>query len=232
VVAKEARYSVTANPEINPLGTICRLPLDSDVTQILPHRDKDAVLSLYAHYFLACELMLNNYKRLITKRNQRSRLNQNDDVQLSIYFCTWLGLLGVTAEGFKKLGIRRLVKDARPSDFVELIPKADELGKLLKKHDGALRKFRNNFFHLLESVEEIERLFYEQPNRLEWAEELQAAFNRFFSSYRILCQVHYVIENRKEEMFKLPPTKSQPMVQGIDILRNPDEDAQSGTQHF
>ena len=168
----------------------------------LPHRDKDAVLTLYAHYFLASELMLKNYKKLIVKRNQRSRLSQNDRVQLSIYFCTWLGFLAVTAEGFKKLGIRRLVKDARPPEFVKLIPKADELGKLLKKHDDALRKFRNNVFHLRESSEEIERFFRERPNRLEWAEELQAAFNKFFSSYRILCQVHYVIESRKEELFK------------------------------
>jgi hypothetical protein len=168
----------------------------------LPHRDKDAVLTLYAHYFLASELMLKNYKKLFAKGNQRSRLSQKDRVQLSIYFCTWLGFLAVTAEGFKKLGIRRLVKDARPPEFVELTPKADELGKLLKKHDDALRKFRNNVFHLRESSEEIERFFRERPNRLEWAEELQASFNKFFSSYRILCQVHYVIESRKEELFK------------------------------
>ena len=172
----------------------------------LPHRDKDAVLTLYAHYFLASELMLKNYKKLIAKRKQRSRLSQNDRVQLSIYFSTWLGFLAVTAEGFKKLGIRRLVKDARPPEFVELIPKADELGKLLKKHDDALRKFRNNVFHLRESTEEIERFFREQPNRLEWAEELQAAFNKFFSAYRILCQVHYVIESREEELFNSDPT--------------------------
>ena len=77
----------------------------------LPHRDKDDVLTLYAHYFLASKLMLKNYKKLVAKRNQRSRLSQNDRVQLSIYFCTWLGFLAVTSEGFKKLGIRRLVKD-------------------------------------------------------------------------------------------------------------------------
>ncbi len=168
----------------------------------LPHRDKDAVLTLYAHYFLASELILKNYKKLIAKWNQRSRLSQNDRVQLSIYFCTWLGFLAVTAEGFKKLGIRRLVQDARPPEFVELIPKADELGKLLKKHDDALRKFRNNVFHLRESTEEIERFFHERPDRLEWAEELQAVFDQFFSTYRILCQVYYAIESRKEELFK------------------------------
>ena len=190
------------NPEIQPLSTMERVPLRSNVNPTLPHRDKDAVLKLYAHYFLASEVMLKNYKKLVAKWNQRSRLSQNDRVQLSIYFRTWLGFLAVTAEGFKKLAIRRVVKDARPPEFVELIPKADELGKLLKRHDDALRKFRNKVFHLRESTEEIERFFHEQPNRLEWAEELQVAFDQFFSNYRILCQVHYAIESRKEELFK------------------------------
>ncbi|HZG37202.1 MAG TPA: hypothetical protein VEZ50_00855 [Nodosilinea sp.] len=168
----------------------------------LPTRDKDEVLTLYAHYFLAAELMLKNYNKLFAKWNHSSRISQNDRVQLSIYFCTWIGFLGVTAEGFKKLAVRKLIQDARPPDFMELVPQSDELGRLLKKHDDALRKFRNNVFHLRESPEEIERFFYDQPNRLEWAEELQAAFEQFFSNYRILCQVHYVIENRNEDMFK------------------------------
>lgn len=171
-------------------------------TSNLPPSDKDAVLTLYAHYFLTGELMFKNYKKLLTKLNKLSRLSQNDRVQLSIYFCTWLGFLGVTAEGFKNLAVRKLVQDARPPDFVELVPQSDELGRLVKKHDDALRKFRNNVFHLRESTENIERFFIEKPNRLEWAEELQAAFEQFFSSYRILCQVHYAIENRTEELFK------------------------------
>jgi hypothetical protein len=168
----------------------------------LPQRNEDAVLTLYTHYFLAGKLMLKNYKNLGEKWNKRSRLSQKDGIQLSVYFCTWLGFLGVTAEGFKKLAIRRMIQDSRPPEFVELIPRADELGKLLKKHDDALRKFRNNVFHLRENTAEIERFFHEKPDRLEWAEELQAAFDHFFSNYRILCQVHYVIENRKEEIFK------------------------------
>lgn len=63
-----------------------------------------------------------------------------------------------------------LVKDDRPPEFSELIPKADELGKLVKKHGDALRKFRNNVFHLRENIEEIEGFFRERPNRVEWAE--------------------------------------------------------------
>lgn len=168
----------------------------------LPQRDDDDVLTLYAHYFLAAELMLKNYKRLLAKLEQRGRLSQNERTQFSVYFCTWLGFLGVTAEGFKKLTVRKLVQEARPSGFSELIPLADGLGKLLKEHDDALRKFRNAVFHLRDSPEEIQRFFRERPNRLLWAEELQAAFDHFFSSYRILCQVQYVLENRSNELFK------------------------------
>ncbi len=172
------------------------------MSSFLPHKNKDAVLTLYAHYFLAGELMLKNYKKLANKKKQRNHLSQNDSVQLSVYFCTWLGFLAVTSEGFKKLGGRKLIEEYRPQEFIELIPKANELGQLLKMHGDVLRKFRNNVFHLRENTEEIERFFCEQPSRLEWAEDLQAAFNKFFSAYRILCQVHYLINGRKEEVFK------------------------------
>jgi hypothetical protein len=167
----------------------------------LHHREKDPVLTLYAHYFLAGELMLKNHRRLNQKWSQHGRLSQNERGQLSIYFCTWLGFLGVTAEGFKNLAIRKLVQDARPPEFVELVPSADELGKLLNKHDDALRKFRNDVFHLRDNTDQLTQFFNGRPDRLRWAEELQAAFGRFFSNYRVLCQVHYVIDNRKEEIF-------------------------------
>lgn len=168
---------------------------------ILPYRDDDAVLTLYAHYFLAGDLMLQNYKKLTKNWSRRGRLSQDDRVQLPIYFCTWIGFLAVTAEGFKKLAIRRLIQYDRPPDFAELVFKADELSCLLKKHDDALRRFRNTAFHLRESTSDIERFFYERPSRLEWAEELHSAFEQFFSNYRILCQLQYVMENRTDELF-------------------------------
>jgi hypothetical protein len=165
-------------------------------SEALPSRDKDEVLTLYAHYFLASELMLKNYKKISTKWDQRGQLSRNDRVNFSIYFCTWLGFLRVTAEGFKKIAVHKLLQNARPEDFVGLIPQADALGKLLKKHDDALREFRNDVFHLRESPDKIERFFREQPDRIKWAHELQLAFGGFFSEYRILCQVHYLIEGR------------------------------------
>jgi hypothetical protein len=176
-------------------------PLPDDISK-LPHRDKDAVLTLYCHYFLAAELMLKNYKRLVGKYDRSGKVNANERVQLPIYLFTWLGFLGVTAEGFKDLGIYKLVQDARPAEFAELLPGAGALGKLLKKHDDALRRVRNTVFHLRKNTEDVEHFFYEQRGRLEWAEELQAGFREFFSGYRVLCQAYYALGNRSEEIFK------------------------------
>lgn len=133
----------------------------------LPYRDSDAVLTLYAHYFLVSELMQKNYRELEAKRND---LSQDDRVHLSIYFCTWLGFLAVTSEGFKKLGMRMLIQNKRPKNFVELIPKIDKLVSLMKMHSNPLRKFRNNIFHLRENHEELKLFLEGKHNRLEWAE--------------------------------------------------------------
>ncbi|MGE6380996.1 hypothetical protein ACQKCO_05075 [Shewanella baltica] len=165
---------------------------------ILPHRDSDPVLVLYAHYFTASDVMLKNYKKLINKNKQ---LNQNDRVELSIYFCTWIGFLGVTSEGFKKLRIRKLLEDQRPHEFKELISKANDLGKMMNTHGDELRKFRNKIFHLRDSTQELTQFLEKEPCRREWAQKLHVAFNDFFSEYRVLCQVHYVITNRHEEFF-------------------------------
>lgn len=171
-----------------------RLQLDS-----LPHEGQDPVLTLHAHYFLAAELMRSNYVRLRSKWEQRGRLSQNETVNQRIYFCTWLGFLGVTCEGFKKLNMRILLQSNRPQDFLELIPQTDALGRAIKQHSGPLREFRNNVFHLRDDIGAIERFFARGAERLTWAEELQDAFDQFFFDYRILCEVHYVIHGRKGE---------------------------------
>ena len=168
----------------------------------LPHRDKDAVLTLYAHYFLAAELMHKNYKKLVGKCDRRGKITANDRVQLPIYLFTWLGFLGVTAEGFKDLGIHKLVQDARPAEFAELLPGAGALGKLLKKHDDGLRRVRNTVFHLRKNTEDVEHFFDERRDRLEWADELHVGFGDFFSGYRILCQVYYAVGSRIDEIFR------------------------------
>jgi len=171
----------------------------------LPNRDQDPVLTLYAHYFLAAELMRSNYAKLQSKLKQRGRLSRNDIVDQGIYFSTWLGFLGVTCEGFRKLRFRLLLHDNRPEDFRELIPKSDWIGGMIKQHADPLREFRNNVFHLRDDIGAIERFFANGSVYLRWAEELHTAFGDLFSKYRILCEVHYIIHNRKIEMFGSEP---------------------------
>jgi hypothetical protein len=174
---------------------------DRLMPDLLPNRDQDPVLTLYAHYFLAAELMRTNYAKLQSKLKQRGRLSRKDTVDLGIYFGTWLGFLGVTCEGFKKLRFRLLLQENRPDDFRELIPKSDAIGRVIKQHADPLREFRNNVFHLRDDVITLERFFANESVRLSWAKELHTAFGDLFSEYRILCQVHYITHNRKIEMF-------------------------------
>ena len=151
-------------------------------------------------YFLAAELMRSNYVKLQTKRKQRGELNQNDAVDKSIYFCTWLGFLRTSCEGFQKLKMRLLLQNERPKEFRELIPKSGEIGKAMKQHADLLRLIRNDIFHLREDVEAVKQFFANETLCLIWAEKLHAAFAQFFSNYRVLCEVHYVMNDRISEM--------------------------------
>lgn len=110
-------------------ATFSELRLSNDS---LPSQDHDPVLTLYAHYFLAADLMRSNYEKLEPKRKQRGRLSENENVNQGIYICTWLGLLGVTCEGFKKLRIPSLLETNRPDNFHELIPKTYAIGRSIK----------------------------------------------------------------------------------------------------
>jgi hypothetical protein len=84
-------------------------------------------------------------------------------------------------------------------EFLEALPQADALGSLIKMHDDALRKYRNNVFHLRETTDAFEQFLSGTAGRLQWAKDLQHAFAEFFSTYRGLCQVHYAINDRLEE---------------------------------
>jgi hypothetical protein len=167
----------------------------------LPHRDVDPVLTLDAHYFLPAELMLKNYKKLWAQLTKTGKLSRTARVDLSVYFTTWLGFLGVTAEGYKKLKMHLLLESGRPPEFVELLHASDLVGKQINTHHDALRKFRNDVFHLRESDAEFKNFLYEKPGRLEWAEALHAGFKGVFSQYRVLCQVHYILNDRPSERF-------------------------------
>lgn len=173
-----------------------RLPGDK-----LPSANADQVLTLYTHYFLAADLMLKNYQKLDRKWDKFGKLSRNDEVQIRIYFFSWLGYLGVICEAFtKSLNVRNILMNDRPDRFKEILPLSNELGKIIKSHSDSIRKFRNSVFHLRENSAEIRNFFDRDANRLAWANDLHKSFNKFFSHYRVSCEVHYALNNRKGEL--------------------------------
>lgn len=169
-----------------------------DDGDLLPHRDLDGVLVLYIHYFQAAELMRKNYD-LVSKKMIGKRPSRKQKLDLSIYLSSWLGFLAVTCEGFQKLRMRILLTRERPESFHELTIQSDALGRLLNKNKDMLRNLRNNIFHLREDLSAIRDFFSGVDNRIEWARTLHRDFERFFSDYRIHCEVHYLMTGRRAE---------------------------------
>jgi hypothetical protein len=172
-----------------------RLPGD-----LLPSRNQDLILSLYTHYFLAADLMLTNYQKLDRKLETSGKLSRKNEVDMRVYFFSWLGFLAVTCEGFKNMNVRELLTNDRPDSFKEMLAMSDALGKMIKIHWDPLREFRNNVFHLRKSSEKVRQFFSQGADRLTWSRELHQALHEFFSVYRISCEVHYMVNKRRGEM--------------------------------
>lgn len=179
---------------------------------MLPVRNLDAVLTLYSHYFQSANLMLENYDKISLKVQSAGQLNQREQVDKRIYLTTWLGLLGVVCEGYRKLKMRVLLEKHRPDSFKELIEKANSIGKIMKEHADSLRKFRNDIFHLRESNELIRHFFERKIERLSWARELHLALADFFSQYSVICEVHYILNDRfgESDLVKNKKKKRKP----------------------
>jgi hypothetical protein len=188
-------YYVAKTQRVFAIDVESRMPDDK-----LPGQNQDPVLVLYSHYFLTAQLMFKNYKKLDDKWMKRRNLNQNDEIDLRIYLSTWLGFLAVTCEAFQDLKMRILMQENRPEDFCELIPQCDAIGKLMNQHKHSLRELRNKTFHLREDPSVIRKFFDKDADRLTWATDLHADIARFFSAYRILCDVHYARHGRISEM--------------------------------
>lgn len=166
---------------------------------ILPSRNQDPVLTLHVHYFETADLMFRNYNKINKEMKFNDHLSQHNMIEMRIYFSTWLGFLGVVCEGFRKLNVRLLLDKDRPSNFKELLPVSDGIGKMMKEHSSLLRVFRNNVFHLRENTVFLNNFLDKEADFLPWASKLHMEFSSFFSQYTILCEAHYVINGRKGE---------------------------------
>lgn len=200
VSAGELEYSIGGLYYLTDTPRVLAIDIDSTHPgDMLPSRNHDIVVTLIVHYFDAAILMRENYEKLKLKLNKNGKLSRKDESCRRIYFYSWLGFLAVTCEGFRGMNMRRLLTNERPDDFKELLPLSDGLGKMINVHWDPLREFRNNVFHLRESHEKIRKFFLEDVDRLFWVRELHQAFEHFFSNYRIQCEVHYALNNRKGE---------------------------------
>ena len=174
--------------------------ISQDITNDpLPNYDQDKVVALNVHSFLAADLMRENYKKLSSKLEKNKDLSQNDGVDFRIYFSSWLGYLYETCDRFDKPKMSVLLAKNRPESFRELIAKSEEITRLIKLHKDPLRKLRNNVFHTREDVKPILQFAADDEGRLSWAGELHSAMAEFFSTYSILCEVHYMTHDRRGE---------------------------------
>jgi hypothetical protein len=179
--------------------------LDEEAVRILvagcdlPHRSRDSVHALSAQCFESANLMFEHYQAMIRLWEKQQKFGRGNGVKFRVYLLSWLGYLHETADGFRKLRMRLLLQNKRPASFLELIVQCDEIGTLDKRYGDDLRVLRNNIFHLRVDDKAINQFFSDDGERVEWAKQLHAAFNSFFSSYRILTEVHYVLSRRLGE---------------------------------
>lgn len=170
-----------------------------DQGDLLPHRDSDKVLTLNVHYFYAADLMLKQYDATNKKWENNQKITFEEEIRSRIYMDSWLGFLAVTCEGYKKLNVYLLLNNERPLEYQELVPESSKLSKSINKHYNYLRKFRNNVFHLRESVDDTLEFLSLSADRLAWARSIHNDLEKFFSNYRIFCECHYITNGRRSE---------------------------------
>lgn len=162
----------------------------------LPHWTQDRVQVLSAQCFDSAHLMFDHYEAVNRLQAKEKKLSRANGLKLRVYLLSWLGYLNTTAEGFRDLNVRLLLQNKRPASFLELIAKCDEIGNLEKRHAYDLRVLRNDIFHLRTDNEAIKKFFSDDGERMGWSRDLHATFASFFSSYKILAEMHYVSSGR------------------------------------
>lgn len=165
----------------------------------LPNIGIDSINRLYSSCHLSADLMRENYIKLHNKMESCGLLSINEKVEFRIYFLTWIGYLKETSEGFEKLNIRNLIIKKRPDYFNELIPIFDAINSVYSKIRKRIVQLRNDIFHFKKNNESIDNFFSEGVDILEQCNYLHKSNENFFSTYRILCEVHYFKNNRINE---------------------------------
>jgi hypothetical protein len=179
------RMSRSPSPPLSP---------DSSDGGRIPDLNDDHIQTLYDHYFLAADLMRDQYERLQAKDAQNGRLSQREARNSAIYFLTWLVYLAAVSEGFDK--IRPL---PRPPEYDELRETVNSLRSHLSKHKSALRELRNSVVHLRDGTNAVRAFLGDGADLIGWARELHDRFRRYFSAYRVLSETLYLLSGRLDQ---------------------------------
>lgn len=165
----------------------------------LPHWSQDKIITLFSECFGAAEVMFNHYKSTKTYGEKNQGLSQSKRINLRVYLLSWLGYLHSTMEGFQSSRVRLLLQQRRHHAFQEAIPLFDELNSLFRQHANDLRILRNNVFHLVTDIDAVDTFLACDEIRLNWATSLHRQLGAFFSTYRVLAELHYFNTGRMAE---------------------------------
>ena len=147
-------------------------------------RADDLTARLIVHYFFQADFLFRDYRRVKSALARQKRRTRWRASQETTYLRLWLAALFTVVEGFKILKL----KDSE----IELL--------LTSAHVDSLRRFRNATFHYQKDPIKHVQFFVEDgvptDNRLEWAEKLHAAFDRFQRDYRVEVTVRNVMKAR------------------------------------
>ncbi|MCG8504304.1 MAG: hypothetical protein MI755_06840 [Sphingomonadales bacterium] len=134
----------------------------------------DPVLRL-TQYWLSARIMHAHLHEMVDAYPDLDDLRKDgQQFHFLTYFSFWLSALYVVAEGYIELGLRD-----------------SELDKLIRRHIGSLRRYRNATFHFQRQPNKHTQFFDAGYKKLNWAEDLHAAIDGF------LCQ--YVLELERAE---------------------------------
>jgi hypothetical protein len=146
---------------------------------------EDPVARLIVQYFFPADFLHRDFHRVHRALAAQKRRTRWRSAQETCYLRLWLAALYTVAEGYKALRLQN-----------------SEIDSLLTtSYLDSLRLFRNGTFHYQRHPEKHVQFFSDGEastnDRLDWAEKLHAAFDRFQRDYRIEITVRNALAARR-----------------------------------
>jgi hypothetical protein len=125
-------------------------------------KEGNPVWMLFIAHFMPCVVIYNQYVRL-KPQFFNPEMQEQVGMEFIAYSHLWMALLFVVADGFKELDL---------SD--------PTISPIIEANFKELKLFRNSVFHFQRSARKREQFI--DAEKLNWAQELHAAFEKFFAA--------------------------------------------------